>query len=649
MLIVQPLVSRELLREGRRPSHFVFRTLFALALSVLFLWTYVIYTRFGSALAPAAMARLGTTLFTVWTLVLYAGLVLFATVRAASLAEERRTGSLPLTRITALGDGGVILGWFLSAMGRSLIGMVLTLPVLALVRSCGGFTTLQLLSTAAVIVFATAVATAFTLVIAARSRSTGGAVAVSLLLQVAVLALLGGRWHTATLLWRLTRESPSLRFAQTLLTHFAVRATLSAALLWLAVRALRHGPAKPRHLFKRFFTRMDRFFLQLSDHSWVLWKSGLGPCKGNPILWRERAASVLGQRDHMIRFWYLSLILTGPLAPLLILFVSLVVHPATAFARERRGDTIALLAVTPLSAGQIVRGKYLFTLRRLAVPLALILLGVAGVCYITPDVSLEDILPAVAVVLIIPLVAAQILYVCASARTTVAGIVIGLAVAGVWVSAMSSNVWEFTRYSITSGAVPRTLAQLLVALFTGLLCVIIERRHKLANAVPLIFSLAHYLFALWLAGAMRNLNREPGLVIFILLCAIVPLVASIRMVASAGAAVRKKLLFAAALPPLLWLLTMGRFRHETFASFMLALIAWRAMLYAGTNVFNRIILSIAATLPLVALLPYMGFQHYWHFGTRFSTLVWPVLALACTLLFLRTTARQLDRLIQRNG
>jgi len=648
MFIVQPLVSRELLRESRRPSHFVFRTLFALVLAALFVWAYVIYTRFGSALAPAAMARLGTTLFTVWTFVLYAGLTLFATVRAASLAEERRMGSLPLTRITRLGDGGVILGWFLSAMGRSLIGMILTLPVLALVRGCGGFTTPQLLSAAAAIVFAAAVATALTLLVAARSDSTGGAVAISLVLQIVALVVIG-RWHTFTLLWRLTRESPSLGFAQTLLAHFAVRALLSATLLCLAIRVLRRGPARSRHLLKRFLTRMDRFFLKLSNESWVLWKSGLGPCKGNPVLWRERAASVLGQRDHMIRFWYLSMFLTGPLAPFLILFVSLVVNPATAFARERRGDTIALLAVTPLSAGQIVRGKYLFTLRRLALPLALILLGVAGVCYITPDVSLEDVLPAVAVFLLIPLIAAQILYICASARTTVAAIVMGLAVAGVWVSAMSMNVWGFRGFSSTSPAIPRMLGQLLVALFTTLLCVILERRHKPANAILLLVSAAHYLFVLRLTGAMRDLNWEPGLVIVILLCAIVPLVASIRMVAAADAAARKRLLVAAALPLLLWLLTMGRVGHELFASFMLALIAWRAMRYAGANIFNRIILSITATLPLIAMLPYMGFQRYWRFDSGSPTLIWPILAVACTLLFLRTTAKQLDRLIQRNG
>ena len=136
MFIVRPMIWRELLRESRHRTHFAGRAFIALALGTILLAIGLLSAaRFGALSGTgtrgmqAEMAALGRTLFTLWAVGQYIALCALGTIRAASLAEERRRDRLPLLTITQLGARGVILGTYASILVRALFTMLLLLPI----------------------------------------------------------------------------------------------------------------------------------------------------------------------------------------------------------------------------------------------------------------------------------------------------------------------------------------------------------------------------------------------------------------------------------------------------------------------------------------------------------------------------------------
>ncbi len=424
-MLIRPLVSRELLRECRRGTHFLGRTLFVAALAAIVIFGLFQVHTFGGlpfggrprgvpfyppsyppfglgtgvAATQAAIAAFGTTLFAIWALTQYAAACIFSTIRAAALADERRIGSLPLMRTTSLLDRGIIVGWFSSVMGRALFTMLLALPVLVMSRGFGGFTIGQVALVTFVTIVAAAHGAALTLAIASRAGSIGTAVSFSLILQALVAGFLWFFFPKDEALWRhsaliITSACGGGVGATEWTDFFLTRLLLIEVYLTVAVISLKRPTLQPARPLKRLLVAADGFFLKMAGNRNILWKSGLGPCRGNPVLWRERAASVLGQRDHMIRITYgaaiglvVLLLLSYPLygweaalflfgfallaIPALLLIISVVIAPASAFPRERQQRTMPLLAVCPLSARKIVLGKYSFCLRILAIPLGI--------------------------------------------------------------------------------------------------------------------------------------------------------------------------------------------------------------------------------------------------------------------------------------
>jgi len=450
-MLVRPLINRELLRECRRTMHFVARTVFVLALALYVAWRWIGIGAYGQQNVQTLMARYGTSLFIGWAVVQYVVIWALSTIRAASLADERRIGSLQLMRATALLDRGVIVGWFLSVMGRALFTMALALPVLVMSRSFGGFTMGQVWVVLLITIATAAVSAAFTLCIAATSNSTGNALISSVVLQALALTgvfVLDDQLRVMSLV---TLEGPALlsntirsvSFGFKHLPMFlAIRLVLTALWLCLAIRLLKRPPARFGRPVKRMLVAADRFFLRFSNHKAILWRSGLGECKRNPILWRERAVSVLGQRDHVIRIWYtpvivliamtllalvffgdeiaLVLLVTGLVGiPVLLTALFLIVPPAMAFVRERQQQTLGLLAATPLSAREIVLGKYYFCLRRFTVPLALgVVFVILAIMALGSWPDVEERIPLLLLPAFVPLFLAEMLFVTQGVRST---------------------------------------------------------------------------------------------------------------------------------------------------------------------------------------------------------------------------------------
>ncbi len=462
-MLIRPLIARELLRECRHRAHFISRVTFVLVLGLLVAAGRLLIGGGTRETAHVVVARYGAALFGIWVVMQYLAACVFTTVRAASLADEHRTGRLSLVRITCLQDSGVILGWFTSIMGRAALTMMLALPVLVIARSFGGFTMAQVGLAFLATMLAAAHAGAFTLIIASLTQSTAAAVSVSLILQIlsfpAVLLIadyLPGEtsWlHSVSLLEEILKGligfGPALYFAMT---------RIFLILIYLGLAADFPAPDLPRfgRSIKRALLSADRFFIRLARKTGVLWREDLGRCREDPIMWRERAVSLVGQRDHMVRIGYCAILLViavlmlvissgydaavdaffigSTAVPVLFFAAFLVMAPATAFVRERQHLTLPLLAVTPLSSRRIVRGKYLFCLSRLAIPAALfcvvLVLSELAMGLSTLKDHLEVLLPVSALILA-PLVVAQILYVSVGSSSASKSIAAGAAVAAV--------------------------------------------------------------------------------------------------------------------------------------------------------------------------------------------------------------------------
>jgi len=691
-MLIRPLIGRELLRESRRGMHFLWRVLFVCCLGGLVAWRGFGFRATSYRSAQAVMARYGTELFMIWAMAQFVAVCLFTTVRAAALADERRSGSLPLMQTTSLGDKGIILGWFLSAMGRAVFTMVLALPVLVMSRGFGGFTLDQVGAVCFVTLLAAAHAAAFTLMLAALSASAGAAVAWSIILQAAAMSAavfiivelrLRAEWlQSLAILYEAVRARP-FSVVTWLLFSFP-RALLTGVYLLLAIRFLKRGPLRLGRPLKRLLVAADGYFLRLARNRMVLWRPGLGPCKGNPVLWRERAVSVLGQRDHMIRLFYwplLGVIVVGGIggmvggvdfmvhvmpaavvgAPLLVCAVLLVVPPAGTFARERQQRTLPLMAATPLTARRIVLGKYWASLRPAWLPLAVA--GIFG-CLIALYESRESAYLVLAAVGFAPLLVAQILYVCAGARSTTFGIAAAAGLAFGWVV-----VWFWRDWFPVSGrsyllrlptrggpAGPDLVTCAAVTAFAVGAAILAKRMRLTTNAA----FLASCIFLILLAS--KFFGPWGGV-------AVVPVVALLLVALSARGSAHPFRSVVRAGIGLLVVLT-GVFclavADATLAMFVMfaALLAlvWRAARYAGPGLINRLGLALAAPcmirdvccwVSIVRRSPRLMSVRRLEVASLLADAHSPtllvVMAIVMTIVFLSVTIGQLDGLMERNG
>ncbi len=720
MFIVRPIVWRELLRESRHRTHFGGRALIAIILGAIVL--SVGLSLGGSARGPASgvfltgpvrpsyypvapspmasvqanMAELGTQLFTIWAIGQYFALCALGTIRAASLAQERRADRLPLLTITGLGGRGVILGTYASILVRALFTMLLMLPILALARGFGGFTAGQACLAAGIAFVAAAYAAALTLALASLVSGTAAAVVLSAVVQAILMAvfyvwlvpslfanfgpsgnelsaeIFGVLAHSFGLVTMVVQgRSPPWD----VLAFYAVaRVLLCCACLKLAMVLTQRPAADPGRHLKHTLMAMDRYFLHFAGFGGqgkrVLWKSGLGECRGNPIYWRERAISVVGQRDHMIRVLYgsavlLSIVLTvalvtnwadigGKLAvigvigvPLLLAGLLMLVQPALAFAREKEHGGLDSLVVTPMTPRQFVMGKYWYALRSIAVPL---IVGLVFWCLVKGFAVINemgsDVRSLAEVVLMVPLVVAMILYVAAGARSAVGGILGGVAVLvglglAYWINVLVT-LWEFLYRWGGQGN------ESYYGVFMRLSKAVISPSVGCCVVLLLLCSYLTAPYSKW----MRN-----GLVIasFVLVPALLSSLAqellpsslfiAIPVALAVYMAIRLKKIHVAAVVAAgaALIYATGGFSVPYLFLLVLQLAFWRGARYADAGVFNRAFVAaelVAVTMSVLgmAIRPSRG---------EISLLI--LLIVGAVAAFLSFTIRQFDQLVERNG
>jgi len=695
-MVTSALIWRELLRECRHTMHFVSRTAFVLVLAALVCWRWVAMGLFDVRTAQTEVARYGALVFAIWVLAQHVALIAFTTVRSGALADERGKGSLPLARITCLGDRGFVLGWYTSVMGRAVFTMMLALPVLVLARSFGGFTMGQVAAATIVSVAAAAHSGALTLAFASLMPSTGSAVATSIILQLLWTLrtfLFGGALAKMTLSSALIlngiifsgSSTPSL--AAPVAEYVAVVALLVAAYLTLAVALLGQPVPRPGRRIKALFVAADRYFMQLAEGRLVFWKPGLGTCRGNPVLWRERAVSPFGQLDHVIRLFYWPLaamivimMLAYPftgyagvlvvvklglvLIPVLVFGVFLVTGPAASFARESQQGTLPLLAVTPLSARTIVVGKYAYGLRLIWVPLALVMLFVSSMWVVYGLGASSLLVPLVLMVAFMPLVSAELLYVGAAGTSTSSAIIAGgLLVAGVLTLLLGTSNW--TPWLVDAlfqgglgGVHPVTLVPAIAFALTGLSLVSRVRWARNVGAVAIwVFSplVIAECFALGLGPSVRGLDFFAAFAFLLAALAFV-LGAFLLRRGLTGPELVWRLVLAGGL---VGLVTVSPFMGRLTLYGLLVLLLWRAVVYAEPGMLNRAALALLVTWVVYGMLS-LVLAHsgrVWYFGRRawtwsFTPPGWLFIlgVTGCVAaFFLWATVRQLDELMGRNG
>ena len=696
-MLIRPLATRELLRECRRGTHFVGRVLLVLVVSgIACVQWLTLSATVGRLSAQAAAARAGTRLFTTWAVLQFLAVCVFTTLRSASLADERRIGSLQLARTTALGDGGIILGWFASAMGRSLLTVLLAVPVLAMSRSFGGFTANQVMAVIAVTVLAAAFASSLTLMLASRSTSAGGVVMASGMVQVFWLAcstrtfqrMLDFRWmrdlfkeaawlNSGSLLAVYSRHGPTwvhpqdyfdAQGAGTFGLCVAVRLLGVVLLLALATINLRWPALKFTRRVKGFLTGVEKFFLSLSEGKLVIWRPKLGACTGNPILWRERAVSIVSRKDHVARIAYLSaiavigvavvfgLFIEADLAaavvivglvsiPCLLIFLTTIVPPATAFSKERREKTLPLLAVTPLTAEEIVRGKYGFAMRRLVVPMGIVLLIAVAMEYASHGDNREPIVVLLCGVSLVPLAVALVFYVCASAGNSAKAIAAALAVlllsAMVMAPVLTGDVRNVLRGSLRVVCPPVTV----FALGVGLLV----RRHRwMANGVLLAIStgaLIAFTFGFCgVAGKGREIVSGVIAAMLFIACVTRGIYVGSRWTA-----------WYVILAPVAAALAFADWRLAFLGAFAsIGFMALRSFPHASPGVGSRSVLALGLVTGLggthASLCAFLRRYDNYDYMKHFSTFVlFAAVVAGLTWCVLQAMRAQLDTLIGRNG
>ena len=673
--------AREMVRESRNLLHFIISSLFVAGLVyfVVFHWE----PRATAVSSAGTFNALGGRLFAVYVFVQYATVVLLGVVRAARFSEERREGKLALLRITRLSEGGVVRGVFASLAVRALVTMLLGAPILVLGTAFGGFTFNQACYACAVTFCAGCQAVAITMVTATASTNGAAAATMSAVLQgtcfaAVVVSGASKTWpwlHSYVLLKEIVAGEADVR---SVLLVALSRAASVAVLTAVAAAALRRAIPRPGRAVRQLLCHIDGLLVGKKRKRAMLWQGGLPPLEGNPVLWRERAVSLVGRRDHLIRFVYLTaaailvslgagfaiagldfIVSAGILAffavPLFLLALVTVVPPATAFAREHSSGALSILAATPLAAQSIVWGKFLAGLRLVVLPVVLLAAASALVFFVRGKGSAAGAVTELALVSTVLPLAAMILYAGVGAKNVAGGIGAGLLVLGCAVISFGHNP---VGLPVFSGIFRAVHGSPHVGLAAFILAAALLSRHTrlMSNSVVLACFLAVPYFALRVFiqqfdSVVTSWETRIVLVNYTLIVAAAVTTAvflrgRFLLILLGGAAL---LAFAA------YLSSRGLLVIDWFMLIEILLIVLFACAtyWVRTGVPNRTGLTIGFILAVATLFFQRSGQYrqFWkEYELTTSNCVFLVaVSLAATALFLVNTSRQLDGLMERNG
>jgi ABC-type transport system involved in cytochrome c biogenesis permease component len=412
LMTALPIVSRELRLVARRPS--TYWTRFGVAICACIAGAYAMMFATQTNMGVMAKQMLYSTISSV--VGIYA---LFSGMRntADNISSEKRDGTLGLLFLTDLKGYDVVLGKLCSTAIHSFYGMLAAFPVLGIALIGGGITGAEFFRGALALLNVIFFAHALGLVISAYSlnsrRALGCAIFIGFLLMwglpVMTWLLTGYRWprtsewvgHLSPLnalnmgvssmpgvrgpmavgggvapfvaansFWRALLVSHLLGWAFVLVASLHVPRcwqNIDVKLPWRTrLQSLWHGSIESRTKFRRKLIGINPFF-------WLASRTRFDPLMTMVILVVATVAIV-----------WMFLRTGAPLMPLsivLMLTLHLIVRvnisgsASRHFSEQRRSGALEfLLACTPLTPKDLIRGQWLALRRQFLVPLVFILL-----------------------------------------------------------------------------------------------------------------------------------------------------------------------------------------------------------------------------------------------------------------------------------
>ncbi|MBM3832641.1 MAG: hypothetical protein FJ403_05095 [Verrucomicrobia bacterium] len=373
-----PVISRELRAEARNPLNYWFRLLGAGVVVAGF--ALMMIDQSGRA------GQLGARLFRELNSMLFFSIAVFVPMLTADcLSREKREGTLGLPFLTPLKARDIVIGKSLLHTVRALTLLLAALPVLLLPFMLGGVSGRQVTQAIAFNLSALLLALAAGLLASVRNTEWVRAVVVAEILSGTLILLwsfLNGFLVSATALignifrhlqWTASAELVQM-FGQALafvLSKLPIGIGLLAAVVmfgWMIRRAVAHlnriwqeeSAAAPQPGWVKFFSSSDfwRAFFRW-DKSRTLDR--------NPIAWLQEYSWTA----RLTKWGWFGVIMIGELLMLfnyaffflwqlrlaLVLALGMAFTSAWSFRRERQSGALELLLVTPLQAGQLIRGR----------------------------------------------------------------------------------------------------------------------------------------------------------------------------------------------------------------------------------------------------------------------------------------------------
>lgn len=392
-MLAGPLFSREALTSPRQPKHFLMRAGYVGALFVLMYTAGQATFGWQQVTGLGEMARFGTLLFQLFSMVQLALVLFFSPLFAAGrIAQEKDRQTLILLLMTDLRDRELVIGKLLASLLPILVILASSIPVFTLIYLLGGISLAQIGWSLGLCAATALAAGSWGTLVAFWREKTFQTLAISTLGMVLFLgvveagvALAGGDtpvgrgiallnpFRGMLLVLDPLAAQPDLMI-ETVPALPHVLALVGLALVLNGVATLRLRLWNPsRGTFESARSKDDTAPTAASPTR-AIWN--------NPIIWREICTKAYGRRVIFIKLAFLALFLfaavyvhqaqqsgsgqvLGMIAPhgaafVMIGFVTLLLvnaQAATALTTERDAKTLELLLVTDITAREFVFGK----------------------------------------------------------------------------------------------------------------------------------------------------------------------------------------------------------------------------------------------------------------------------------------------------
>ena len=143
-MLIGPIFTRELVTSPRRPQHFFYRTVYALALFVLMCTAWLVLAGTQIVRTMQDMARFGSILFLIVAPLQLALITFLAALRSASsVSQEKDKKTILLLLMTRLSNHELVLGKLLASLLDVLVMLAAAAPIFMLMTLFGGVSVAQ--------------------------------------------------------------------------------------------------------------------------------------------------------------------------------------------------------------------------------------------------------------------------------------------------------------------------------------------------------------------------------------------------------------------------------------------------------------------------------------------------------------------------